>query len=154
MAGQINKKKKNSSISNLLAQKQTQILQENKNMNFSFEDFCSNQKYSSSFIDWQKCGLLSKAMETFNGYSKSPPTYDTVGKFTYYGDFPQKTETLFEYPTHITPDAQWVRIHVTGPAVIVGHIVNNTFYVVFLDKTHKFWLTKKDREKFFGKKAL
>ena len=32
---------------------------------------------------------------------------------------------------------------ITGAAIIAGHIVTDTFYIVFLDKTHKFWLTKR-----------
>ncbi len=54
---------------------------------------------------------------------------------------------MYEYPKNVPEDAHWARIHVNGPAVIVGHIVNDTFYVVFLDKTHKFWLTEKDRQR-------
>jgi hypothetical protein len=54
---------------------------------------------------------------------------------------------MYEYPKNVPEDAHWARIHVNGPAVIIGHIVNDTFYVVFLDKTHKFWLTEKDRQR-------
>jgi hypothetical protein len=52
---------------------------------------------------------------------------------------------MFEYPAHIPEDAKWARIHVNGPAIIAGHVINNTFYLVFLDKTHKFYLTRKER---------
>lgn len=83
-------------------------------------------------------------METLYGYSHKPLTQQYDGdKFSLYGGFPNKSQTLFSYPPSVPPDAHWARIHVTGQAVIVGHIVGNTFYVVFLDKTHKFWLTTK-----------
>lgn len=155
MAGHnFNKKKQTPHLTSHLSEKKTNINEKSENLNFSFEDFCTKQKYASSFLDWQNCGLLSKAMEVLHGYSKSPVIYDTAGKFSLYNDFPKSTETLFEFPEHVTPDASWVRIHVNGPSVIIGHIISSTFYVVFLDKTHKFYLTKKSKEKYFGKKAL
>lgn len=153
MAGLIKKHKHESSLKALLSNKQQNISNNPDNLNISFEDFCCVQKYASSFHDWQKVGLLSNALDTLSGYCKSPVIYDDTGKFTLYNDFPKQTYTLFEYPQHVTPDASWARIHVNGPAVIVGHIVRNTFYVVFLDKTHKFWLTERERIKFFGKKV-
>ncbi|TXD48138.1 hypothetical protein [Polaribacter sp. IC063] len=148
----IKKSKQNSTITTLLLDKKTHLSNNPENLKFSFEDFCSKQKYSSSFSDWQKIGLLSKAMETMHGYCNSPIKYDGT-KCSLYNDFPSKYDTLFDYPEHVTPDASWVRIHVNGPAVIVGHIIQNTFFVVFLDKTHKFYLTKKTRQQYFGKKA-
>jgi hypothetical protein len=155
MAGGFSKKQKDKSvIKSLLADKQSDIDNTSQNLKFSFEDYCPKQQYASTFLHWQNVGLLSKALETLHGYSSSPITYDTTGKCTLYNDFPKSDETLFDYPKHVTPDASWVRIHVTGPSVIIGHVVRNTFYVVFLDKTHKFFLTKKVREKHYGKKAL
>tara|TARA_R110000796_G_scaffold37722_4_gene95279 strand:- start:173133 stop:173585 length:453 start_codon:yes stop_codon:yes gene_type:complete len=146
----IKKDKQESSISKLLSDKQKITSNNPENLKFSFEDFCSKQKYASSFCDWQKIGLLSKALETIQGYSSSPITYDS--KCTLYNDFPSKYDTLYTYPDHVTPDASWVRIHVTGASVIIGHIIQNTFYVVFLDKTHRFFLTKRARQQFYGKK--
>lgn len=153
MNGKIKKHKQKSLISQVISNKKGNLTNDPENLNFSFEDFCSKQKFASSFKDWQKEGLLSKAMEVFHGYSKSPINYDGV-KCSLYNDFPENNCTLFEFPDHVTRDANWVRIHVNGPAVIIGHIIKNTLYVVFLDKTHKFFLTKRDREKYFGKKAL
>jgi hypothetical protein len=149
----IRKKKQPTIISTLLSEKKITTSYSSANLKFSFEDFCSKQKYSSSFLDWQKIGLLSKALETIQGFSKSPITYDGQ-KCSLYNDFPSLYQTLFEYPKHVTPDASWVRIRVNGPAVIIGHIIENTFYVVFLDKTHKFYLTKNQRQQVFGKKAI
>lgn len=150
MSGRIKKHKQKSSISKVLDNKENNLTNYPGNLKFSFEDFSSNQKYASSFADWQKVGLLSKAMETIQGYCTNPIQYDGA-KCALYNDFPPKNKTLFKFPDHVTPDANWARIHVNGPAVIVGHIVENTFYVVFLDKTHKFYLTKKTREQYFSK---
>lgn len=114
------------------------------NFKVSFEHYDKTQPYGSSFKDWQKVGLLSKAFETLQGYCCSP-LEDQLGsdKFGTYKRFPKPTDTLYKYPPMVPPDAKWAKLHITGPAVIIGHIVQNTFYVVFLDKTHKFWLTKR-----------
>lgn len=119
----------------------------NGNFKISLQYFDSTQKFSSTFRDWQKSGLLSKALETLQGYCGAPLESQTkTDKFTVYGNFPDKDCTKFKCPSHVPADACWARIHVNGPAIIVGHVVKDTFYVVFLDKTHKFWLTKKERK--------
>lgn len=110
----------------------------------SFQYLDTTQKYGSSFKDWQKCGLLSKALDVLQGYCCSPLRAQIDGvKFSIYDSFPPEDKTLFQFPKNVPEDAHWARIHVTGPAVLIGHVVNDTFYVVFLDKTHKFYLTKK-----------
>lgn len=116
------------------------------NFKVSFQYLDTTQIYGSGFKDWQKSGLLSRAMETLQGFCCSPLMGQVDGdKFAIYGAFPPKDKTMFDYPQSVPEDANWARIHVTGQAVIVGHIVKDTFYVVFLDKTHKFFLTKKAR---------
>lgn len=122
------------------------VSDENKTGNFkiSLAYFDPAPMYASSFHDWQKSGLLSKAMETLQGFCKRPLRQQIDGdKFAIYQSFPPSDKTKFEYPKHVPEDAEWARIHINGPAVLIGHIVGNTFYLVFLDKTHKFWLTKK-----------
>ena len=52
-----------------------------------------------------------------------------------------------EYPQGVPEDAKWARIHILNRTVIIGHVVGDTFYVVFLDKTHKFYLTGRDVNK-------
>ena len=115
-----------------------------QNFKLSLAYFDPQPYYASSFHDWQAVGLLSKALETLQGYCKRPLREQIDGdKFTEYRSFPPADKTMYEYPKHVPEDANWARIHVNGPAVLVGHIVGDTFYLVFLDKTHKFWLTKR-----------
>lgn len=115
------------------------------NFKVSFQHLDTSQKYGSSFRDLQKCGLLSKMLECFQGYCCRPLLEQVdKNKFTIYGNFPTKDKTKFYFPTNVPPDANWARIHITGPFVVIGHIVEDTFYVIFLDKTHKFWLTKRE----------
>lgn len=114
------------------------------NFKLSFQYLDTTQKFGSSFKDWQRSGLLSKAMETLQGYCCSPLLQNIDGKkFTIYEKYPSKDKTDFLYPQNVPEDAHWARIHVNAKSVIIGHIVDDTFYVVFLDKTHHFWLTKR-----------
>lgn len=115
-----------------------------RNFRISLQYLDTAQAFASSFRDWQKAGLLSRAMETLQGYCCRPLLEQVDGdKFAIYDSFPPPEKTKFDYPKSVPPDAHWARIHVTGAAVIVGHVVADTFYVVFLDKTHKFYLTKR-----------
>ena len=119
-----------------------------QNFKISFQYLDTSQKYASSFEDWQKAGLLSSALKTLQGYCCSPLLEQVDGqKFAIYGSFPKKERTKFEYPQGVPEDAKWARIHILNRTVIIGHVVGDTFYVVFLDKTHKFYLTGRDVNK-------
>lgn len=62
-------------------------------------------------------------------------------KFRNYGKFPAHSH--FTCPSYITEDANWSRLHITWKYCVIGHIVRNVFYVVFLDPEHKFYPTQK-----------
>lgn len=136
-------KKQRSVIDEILSSKKKIAEVDTSNFKVSFQYIDTSQKFGSTFKDWQRNGLLSKMMETLAGYCCRPlvEQVDKV-KFTIYGDFPSQDKTKFKYPDHVPEDAKWGRIHITGPAIIAGHIIKDTFYVVFLDKTHKFHLTQ------------
>lgn len=90
--------------------------------------------------DWDEQAILARAIETLKGYSHAALRMQAVNeKFTIYGDFPPAGRTDFSHPAHVPEDAEWARIHVTGKQCIVGHVVQNTFYIVFLDGNHSFW---------------
>ncbi len=110
------------------------------NFRVSFEDFDSSQKFGSSFADWQKCGWLSHMLDVIKGYCKRPLREQIDGKkFVSYGSFPPKEKTEFNCPSYLSEDLEWGRIHLSGKIIVAGHIIGNTFYIVFLDKSHKFW---------------
>jgi hypothetical protein len=123
------------------------------NFKVSFSDVDSTQKYGSGFKDWQKEGLLSQALERLTGMCKRPLLVQVNGDtFSIYGDWPPRDRCLFDLPAHVTEDAKWARIHINGRSVIIGHVIDDTFYVVFLDKSHAFYLTGNDsRRSQFGR---
>lgn len=61
-----------------------------------------------------------------------------------YNSFPPHSE--FDEPTHIS-NVTWSVMHITDTSkeVVVGFIEDDVFYIVFLDKDHKFWPTTKKR---------
>ena len=111
---------------------------------FSFQYFDDSQEHASSFLDWQKMGTLVEALETLRGFCKSTLSEQLkTKKFKTYGSFPDKDKTKFFHPKHVPQDACWGRLHVNGDKIMAGHIVNDTFYIVFFDSNHNFYLTKK-----------
>lgn len=98
-----------------------------------------DQNQGDTFEGWQSDSILARAMNTLTGYcASSIPSQSTNQKFTIYGDFPPSSKTNFTHPNHVPEDAEWARIHVTGKQCIIGHVVRNTFYIVFLDSKHDF----------------
>lgn len=97
-----------------------------------------------TFDDWEKDGILSGALETLSSFC-----HDTVqnqcctDKFKPYGNFPSQGKTDFCFPSHVPPDADWASMHINGLQCLVGHIFKNIFYVVFLDKNHRFYISTK-----------
>ena len=140
---QLKQKKSNTNKSFLSKKKTTENIKP-QNFTVSFEDFDDTQKSASGFKDWQSVGLLAYMLEVLKGYCCRPLVEQIDGnKFSLYGDFPPSDKTKFEYPVHVSPDARWGRIHINGKTIIAGHVINNTFYVVFLDKHHHFYISTK-----------
>lgn len=108
----------------------------------SFRHLDKNQ--GDNLHSWEKHNILAHSIEVLAGYCNNTLTSQAnTKKFTIYGDFPPSDKTDFTFPKHIPEDADWARIHITGKQCLVGHIVQNIFYVVFLDKEHKFWKSHK-----------
>ena len=61
-------------------------------------------------------------------------------------EYPSKTgfppNSEFTKPSYLNPE-RWAVMHITNRSVevVVGYIEDDIFYVVFLDKEHKFWPT-------------
>lgn len=93
-----------------------------------------------TFQDWEKSEMLAHPLDVLASYCNLPLTQQVDNnKFTIYGNFPPSHKTDFTHPKHIPEDAKWARIHITGKQCVIGHVVGNAFYVVFLDGEHKFW---------------
>ena len=130
-------------------------------LNFSY--FVNDDKAGQDFNDWAKEELV-KLLNKLKEYSKFPLNHwktQKVGNypvFVNYGSFPVNTD--FTEPKHIPLEVEWCRIHLENKPRLIGFVVpdryhdevqdnskfkfdKNTFYVVYLDKEHKFYKTSK-----------
>lgn len=110
--------------------------EEPKTLVFSFKDFDINQ--GQCFTDWHNCNLLVDLLERVKNLSTMTLNEAQGKRFKIYGSFP-KVCTEFTHPPFVTEDALWACFHIKGKECVAGHVHKNVFYVVFLDKDHKFW---------------
>lgn len=129
---------------------------------FNFSYFTVQEK-SQSFGDWSQNELvkLLEKLKNYSGKSLNDWKNESAGKsgkvLSIYGKFPNKSE--FSMPTHVPSEAEWGRFRLEQSVRLVGfvlpssfhqtphrktgvHFDCNTFYIVFLDRDHKFYLTE------------
>ena len=112
---------------------------------FSFKDFDSNQcPPGQTFKQWEQCGLLAdfmtKLVDLSNRNSVKAQQEKTI---ELYRSFPPDSD--FKVPQYIQGEVKWGTIQDIGGQKhrVAGYMIDNVFYVVFLDKNHKFWKMKK-----------
>ena len=106
-------------------------------VSFQFLDRTQGQ----DFEDWEKEGLLVKMLNTLRDYCCKPIQDNLGDSFKIYGEFPPNSK--FTKPKHVPEDAKWASLHIQGKVCLAGTVYENIFYVVFLDKNHEFWPSKK-----------
>lgn len=108
----------------------------------SFKDFDRNQ--GQSFKEWEIDELLalavSKLQEVCHLTVGQATAQQIIKPYTKVG-FPPNSG--FSHPRHILPDVIWCSMHIQGKECVIGYFEDNIFNVVFLDKEHQFWITKK-----------
>ena len=128
---------------------------------FNFSYFTIDEA-GQDFKDWSQ-NELSKLLDKLKEYSKFSLKHwehQKVGRypvFVKYESFP--TNTDFTQPKHIPHQAIWSRFHIENKARLIGFVIpdeyddkihqktskrfdTNTFYIVFLDKEHRFYKIK------------
>ncbi len=109
---------------------------------FSFKDFDRNQ--GQNFEEWEHDQLLAMAInklrETCQMTVGQAIAQQIIKPYTKVG-FPP--ESGFYHPKHILPDIIWCSMHIQGKECVIGYFEENIFHIVFLDKDHEFWITKK-----------
>ena len=111
----------------------------NKKFAVSFEYLDRNQ--GQTFEDWEKENLLVNMLNTLRDYCQKTMQENKGKNFKEYGCFPIKSD--FKHPDHVPKDVNWASLHLTGKQCLAGHVCDNIFYVVFLDKDHRFWISEK-----------
>ncbi|SFV75354.1 hypothetical protein MNB_SM-3-374 [hydrothermal vent metagenome] len=125
---------------------------------FNFSYFIVDSA-GQDFKDWSQ-NELSKLFDKLKEYSKFSLSHwenQKVGNypvFVKYDYFPKNTD--FTKPKHVPHQAIWSRFHIENKKRLIGFVIpdeyhdmihqktskrfdTNTFYVVFLDKEHKFY---------------
>ncbi|MFB5948387.1 hypothetical protein [Klebsiella pasteurii] len=131
---------------------------------FNFCYFDGTQAVGQDFCDWSHEELI-KLLGKMKHYSASPLEYwrhERTGGgglkiFEIYGAFPKQSG--FTHPKHVPHDVSWARFRMENLVRLIGFVVPrgfksrddvvlkepfdaNTFYVVFLDRNHQFYLTE------------
>jgi hypothetical protein len=157
--------KKRNKFLDSIPQKSLELVSDNTacrcKFNFSFMDF--NQPAGQKFSDWEN-DLKNYLFERLVEYCKFSLKYwenQRAGSgnnkiFTVYKSFPLKSD--FTFPKYIPHEVWWARFWIRGTIRLVGFVLPpiydqkeqsgyifdcNTFYVVFLDKDHRFYKVKK-----------
>lgn len=108
----------------------------------SLKDFDRTQ--GQSFGEWQEDKLLSLALDRLSqvcSLTMREATTQQIIKRYDKVDFPP--ETAFTHPKHVPVGVTWASMHVQGKECVIGYVEENIFHIVFLDKDHQFWISKK-----------
>lgn len=137
---------------------------------FNFSYFIDDQDSAQSLQEWEQLGgacALSTLLDKIKEYTRQPLSFwrnERVGSgglkvFDIYGDFPQQSK--FQHPKHVPHDVHWARFRLASKVRLIGFVLpahldqqeqnghrfcKNTFYVVFLDKEHQFYLSSSEKD--------
>ena len=111
---------------------------------FSFKYLVDVDEVGQTLSDWAKddgkllLGLLQKMVHLSK---KTRATAGSDSTLTVYGTFPDAAKTDFDCPPGLQAEKQWAVIRNLGGQKprAAGFFRDNVFYLVYLDKEHKFW---------------
>lgn len=141
-----------------------------KRCKFNLSYFDATQSAGQDFSGWaHNSGIasLTNLLAKFKEYTKESLNYwqnqrqggGGLKVLEYYGDFPSNSD--FVHPKSVPADAHWARFRLGNKVRLIGFVISkdaikalptddqekychNTFYVVFLDKDHKFYKTEQN----------
>jgi hypothetical protein len=125
---------------------------------FNFSYFDVQAKAGQDFDGWNHDELVRLLRKLKEYSTRSLREWQQEGVLAIYGKFP--TNSDFTHPKHVPHQALWGRFRLESAVRLAGFIVpegyegkahagsgqlfdRNTFYVVFLDKEHRFYITEK-----------
>lgn len=116
-------------------------------LTFSFKHLDQTQPKQNpeTIALWQELGLYPKLIERLKQLSTlSRDEACKQQQIKLYGDFPPENKTKFYPPSYIDSHVAWGVIEgLGGLPRVAGYLIENTFYVVFFDSKHQFWLSEK-----------
>lgn len=123
------------------------VIQNRELITFSFKylDQTQPSKKPETIARWEELGLLNPLIIRLSEISQlSRDEAVNQHQIKPYGDFPPKIKTYFFHPQHVEENVEWAVIEgIGGKPRVAGFISESTFYIVFLDSEHKFWISEK-----------
>ena len=125
-----------------------QTLPERDLLTFSFKDLDQTQPKGrcETIESWGEKGLLPQLLGRLVELSKltRDEACNQQQVKIYPGGFPPKDKTEFVVPLHVDEHVAWGVIeNIGGKVRVAGYLSGNTFYIVFLDSEHKFYISSK-----------
>jgi len=114
-------------------------IKKSRNLSFSLSEHIKGE--GQTIEEWSELGLLKQLLLRLKYLGQYPALTVRQNKWIkeyHKVDFPPDSE--FTEPKHVS-NVTWAVMHITpnSKEVVAGFIKNEIFYIVFLDKDHKFW---------------
>lgn len=110
-----------------------------KEIKISFKDLDYEQ--GQTFKQWAEIDLIEEMVTRFKHYTGIKYKCAFNEKFKTYPTFPNNSK--FKRSNNAPPDALWASMHIGNKPCVIGHFVENHFFILHLDKDHEFYITLK-----------
>ena len=99
---------------------------------------------AQSINTWKAEDRILVMLLALKDISYNNTTIVQTTRLTLYGEYPSKDKNEFPMPADLPSDIKWGTIQNIGgqKARIAGFLKDSIFYLVYLDKNHRFWITK------------
>ena len=117
-------------------------LKRDQYLSFSFKYFKDYDEVGQSLATWASSDLIGALITKLHHISTVNITeLQTQKSLTNYKSFPPAGKTHFSCPDNLSKDDSWGVIRNIGGQKkrVAGFLRDNIFYIVFLDRDHKFW---------------
>ena len=99
---------------------------------------------AQSINTWKSEDRILDMLLSLKDISSNNATIVQTSRLTLYGEYPSKDKNEFPLPADLPSEIKWGTIQNIGgqKARIAGFLKDSIFYLVYLDKNHRFWITK------------
>ncbi len=122
--------------------KRSEVGKKQRNITFSFSKHIKGE--GQSIEEWNELGLLEPLIlriKYLGQHSTLEVRQKNWIKEYHKVEFPPESD--FKEPKHVV-GVTWAVMHITDNSkeVVAGYIEEDVFYIIFLDRDHKFWKCK------------
>ena len=97
---------------------------------------------AQSINTWKAEDRILDMLLALKDISSNNATIVQTSRLTLYGEYPSKDKNEFPLPADLPSEIKWGTIQNIGgqKARIAGFLKDSIFYLVYLDKNHRFWI--------------